>query len=57
MAVDGGAPQSLEDQPTSDKNQLTIAVSARSIDRLSDDDERRYRERCGMERFLLRRPT
>jgi hypothetical protein len=37
------------------QHQLNILVSARSVDRLTDDDERRYRELCEMERFLLRR--
>jgi hypothetical protein len=37
------------------QHQLNGLVSARSMDRLTDDDERRYRELCEMERFLLRR--
>jgi hypothetical protein len=39
------------------QHQLNILVSARSMDRLPDDDERRYRELCEMERFLLRRAS
>jgi hypothetical protein len=39
------------------RHQLNILVSARSMDRLPDDDERRYRELCEMERFLLRRAS
>jgi hypothetical protein len=37
------------------QHELNVLVSARSMDRLTDDDERRYRELCEMEKFLLRR--